>query len=122
MKWMKWIGILAVMVAVGLAASGCGGGDGGGGDGLEGNWKATSLDGLPLPDGVVVTLTLSGNGTYTGYTTYSGTTATEVGTWSTSGNTLITTHEGETETVTYNLAGNTLVLSDPEGVFTMTRQ
>ncbi len=110
------------MVAMSLATAGCGGDDDGGGDGIEGSWKATSYNGLPLPTGVALSITLSGNGTYNANTTYGGATATEVGTWSTSGNQLITVHEGETESVTYTLSGNTMVLSDPNGVFTMTRQ
>jgi len=122
MKWIKWFGVLAIIVAMGLSVSGCGGGDSGGGGGIEGSWKATSFNGLPLPSGVALSLTLSDNGTYSATTTYEGVTATEVGTWSTSGNQLITVHEGETESVTYTLSGNTMVLSDPEGVFTMTRQ
>jgi heat shock protein HslJ len=122
MKWMKWIGILAVLVAIGLAASGCGGSDDGGGDGLEGTWKATSLNGVPIPAGYTATITLSGNGTYTGTFLEEGLTVTEVGTWSASGNTLTTTFEGETETVTYTLSGNTLILSSSDGVFIMARQ
>jgi Lipocalin-like domain len=122
MKWMKWIGVLAVMVAVGLAASGCGGSDGGGG-GLEGTWKATSFNGLPLPSDVALTVTLSGNGTYTGYITDGGLTATETGTWSASDTVLTTVLDGDVENVNYTLSGNTLILSDPEeGVFIMTRQ
>jgi len=121
MKWMKWIGILAVMIALGLAATGCGS-DSGGGGGIEGTWKATTFNGVPLPDGIGLTVTLSGNGTYTGYIQNGGITATEVGTWSTSGNTLHITTDGETESATYALSGNTLVLSDSDGVFTMTRQ
>ena len=121
MKGMKWIGILALMVAVGLAATGCSDSDSGG-DGLEGTWKATTFNGVPLPATVSITITLSGNGSYIGYITEEGITVTEVATWSTSGNTLITTYGGETETVTYAQSGNTLTLSDSDGVFTMTRQ
>ncbi len=121
MKWMKWIGVLAVLLAMGLATSGCGGGDDGGG-GIEGTWKADTFGGQPMPAGVSMTITFSDNGTYAGTTTYNGVSAVETGTWSTSGNQLITVHEGETENVTYVLSGNTLTVSDPEGVFVLQRQ
>lgn len=122
MKWIKWVGMLVLSAAMISGAAGCGGGVGDGG-GLEGTWRASTFNGLPLPDGLGLTLTLSGDGTYTGLITKEGLTVTETGTWSASDTVLTTVFEGETENVTYALAGNTLILSDPEeGVFTMTRQ
>jgi len=122
MKWTKWVWVLAIGTALILGAVGCGSSDSGGGGGVEGSWKATSFNGLPLPSGVALSITLSDNGTYSAATTYEGVTATETGTWSTSGNQLTTVHEGEAESVTYSISGNTMILSDPEGVFTLTRQ
>lgn len=120
MSRTRFVGLflaLGLLLAVG---AGCGGSDGGG-DGLEGTWDLSTYNGAVPPDGVDVSITFRGDGTYSGSTSANGITAVEEGTWWTDGSTLYTVHAGETEMVTYSLNGNTLTLVDPEGVFVLIR-
>ncbi len=120
MKWMKWIGVLAVMVAVGLAASGCGGSDDGDG-GLAGTWVAQSFNGMAIPAGTGMTMVLNDNGTYVVNATTGGSTQSEAGTWSATDTILTTVGGGSADSVTYSLSGNTLTIIEPDGIWVFNR-
>ena len=123
MKCMKWLQVLALGVAMGLAAVGCGGGDDdGSGDPLVGTWVGTAFNGQALPAGISMTVTLRDNGTATGTTMINGVPDSYSGTWSASGGTLSITDADGTESLGYTVEGDTLTLTDATGAFTLQRQ
>ena len=120
MKWMKWIGILAVMIAMSFATAGCGSDDDGDG-GIAGTWVAQSFNGVAMPAGTGMTMVLNNNGTYMVTATTGGTTQAETGTWSATDSVLTTVGGGSADSVTYTLSGNTLTIIEPDGIWVMKR-
>jgi Lipocalin-like domain len=121
MKWMKWIGVLAVLVAMGLGAAGCGGSDDDGGGGIAGTWVAQSFNGMVMPAGSGMTMVLNDNGTYIVNATTGGSTQSESGTWSATDTVLTTVGGGSADSVTYTVSGNTLTIVEPDGIWVFTR-
>ena len=120
MKWMKWILVLTMGVAMCLGVAGCGGG--GDDDPLVGNWRATAFNGQALPATISMDLTFRDDGSFTGTSTINGVVESGSGTWSADGGTLTTVDEEGTETSGYTVEGDTLTITDEEGAFTLARQ
>lgn len=120
---MKWILILAVGVAMGLAVTGCGGGGGDDNDDpLVGTWKATAFNGQALPAGISMTISLKDNGTFTANSLINGVANADTGTWSAANGVLTTVSGGEADSVPYSVSGDTLTFGTAGEVFTAKRQ
>jgi hypothetical protein len=121
MKTCRWMIVLTLAAAVGVATLGCDSSDSSS-DSLVGSWRATTFNGQPIEDGLALAITFNNDGSYVATTTVQGVTDTERGTWSIANGILTTVHQGRTEQVAYALSGNTLTLTDRDGTFTLRRQ
>ena len=109
-------GIMFLLIAAALMFyTGCGGDDKK--TGLVGKWDFVGAEGIETPFDMVLYFYSNGTGRAV---MNEGTVSEEINsfTWSTSGNQLIITSEGDTETLTFTLNGNTLTL-DSDGEYPM---
>jgi len=90
---------------------------------LIGTW-AMAESGGGIEISVTATFNTNSSGTIVSVITFDGTpeTDTQSFTWSTDGNKLTLTFDGETEILTYSIAGDVLTITDQDGDTVLTRQ
>lgn len=122
MKNFKYL--LIMFVALSVSVSSCNDDDDDMGNPIIGTWSLSESDG-DFEVGITATFKENGSGTLTATVTLFGETASETDsfTWSTDGDQLTMTMDGETEVSTYSISGDTLTITDDEGFVTqLTRE
>lgn len=117
MKNFKYI--LIIFVTLSVSVSSCTDDDDDLGNPIVGTWSLSEADG-DFEVGIIATFKENGSGTLTATVTLFGETVSETDsfTWSTDGDQLTMTMDGETEVSTYSISGDTLTITDDEGFVT----
>jgi len=117
MKNFKYVMILFMALSVSLTS--CNDDDDDMGNPIVGSWSVSEADGGFEVD-ILATFKENGTGTLAATITIQGESLTETDsfTWSTNGDQLTMTMEGETEVSTYSISGDTLTITDDEGSVT----
>ena len=105
------------------------------GNSLVGTWMLTKMSMVfagftvdidPAETGLMITLKINADGTYSSATTDEGVTTTVNGTWSSNNNVLTVTEDGETSEMDYSLSGDELIFTfdeeDDGQTFTMIQE
>jgi hypothetical protein len=122
MKNFKYL--LIMFVALSVSVSSCNDDDDDMGNPIVGSWALSEADGGFEVD-ILATFKDNGTGTLAATITIQGESLTESDafTWSTDGDQLTMTMDGETEVSTYSISGDTLTITDDEGLVTqLTRE
>ncbi len=122
MKNFKYL--LIMFVALSVSVSSCNDDDDDMGNPIVGSWGLSEADGGFEVD-ILATFKDNGTGTLAATITIQGESLTESDafTWSTKGDQLTMTMDGETEVSTYSISGDTLTITDDEGFVTqLTRE
>jgi len=120
MNGKRWLIVLMMALAAGLAFTGCEDDDDD--HPLVGTWNTVTVDGDALPTGATITITIRNNGTGEVRWARGDDALIRTFTWSERGGVLTIVQDGDTETVPYVLAGRTLTMTIEGDVWVLNRQ
>ncbi len=121
MKNFKYV--LIMLIALSVSVSSCNDDDDDMVNPIVGSWSLSEADG-DFEVSILATFAENGSGTLTATVTLFGESASETDsfTWSTKGDQLTMTMDGETEVSTYSISGDTLTITDDEGFVTQLKR
>jgi uncharacterized lipoprotein NlpE involved in copper resistance len=114
---------MILFMALSVSLTSCNDDDDDMGNPIVGSWSVSEADGGFEVD-ILATFKENGTGTLAATITIQGESLTESDsfTWSTNGDQLTMTMEGETEVSTYSISGDTLTITDDEGFVTQLKR